>query len=165
MPLTFASFLLVVLLITAGVCDVMWRRVPNVLVLVLLVSGVGAAFTSSGLPGVVASVLLACFGLLLWLPFYALRMLGAGDVKLFAAGSSWLASLSYVLTAAAVTAIVGGVLALVWAIAQRRAISMVGNLLTTIRFRIPVVFDTHRTKLPYGIAMGIGILWAFTMGL
>lgn len=149
------------LLAIAGVYDLCSRRVPNALVLLLFVTGVGSALASAGILGAGRSALFAVLGLAIWLPFYALRMMGAGDVKLFAAGCAWLASLSQVLSAAAATALVGGVLALVWAIAQRRTIAAIGNVLTTVRFRIRVPFDTHAAKLPYGIAMGIGLLWAF----
>lgn len=158
----YALPVLAILLGCAGVCDVMWRRVPNALVLVLLALGTAIASLSSGLAGATNSLLMVTLGLVMWLPFYAFRMMGAGDVKLFAAASAWLTSASSVLFAAAATAIAGGILAIIWAMAQRRAIAMVGSLLTSIRFRVPVVYDTRATKLPYGIAMGIGILWAFT---
>lgn len=163
--LILASAVLAALLLTASVYDVRSRRVPNALVLAIVSAGVVFSASCKGLLGVGVSLAYMAVGLLIWLPFYAFRMMGAGDVKLFAAGCAWLASISDVLVAAGATAIVGGVLAILWALMQRRLFSMVASLLTTIRFRVPVAFDTHATKLPYGIAMGVGLLWTFTRGV
>lgn len=130
--------------------------------LVILISGVGVTLGNTGLLAALDALLLVALGLALWLPFHALGMLGAGDVKLFAASSAWLAGVSQVLIAAAASAIIGGVLAIVWALFQRRAVSVLGSTLTMIRFRIRIPFERHSQKLPYGVAMAIGILWSFT---
>src|SRR5690606_27782218 len=108
------------------------------------------------------AVLFSLVGLVIWLPFYALGMLGAGDVKLFAASSVWLVSLTHVFVAAAASAIIGGVLAIIWAIAQRRTLPVRGDVLTRIRLNVPGRVDSQRAKVPYGVAMAIGVVWSFT---
>lgn len=142
--------------------DVVERRIPNWLVVTTVVLGLAGAMSISGGVGLIGGALRVLIGLALWLPLYAARMLGAGDVKLFAASSAWLSSVSQVLIAAAASAIVGGILAIVWALFQRRAVSAIGNTLTMIRFRFRIPFERQSHKLPYGVAMAIGLLWSFT---
>ena len=142
--------------------DVRYRRIPNKLVLLLLLGGVVAALLTHGPVMASYSALLSVVGLALWLPFYGLGMMGAGDVKLFAASSAWLLSIAQVLAAAAASAIVGGALAIIWALAQRRTLPVFGTLLTRLRFNVPVLVDSQREKVPYGVAMAIGVLWSFT---
>jgi prepilin peptidase CpaA len=160
-----ALALLVVLLLVASVYDVRYRRIPNKLVLVLLAAGVGVSFIHRGVGGAGLAILLAVIGMLMWLPFYSFRMMGAGDIKLFAAGAAWLVSVSDVLLAGLIAAIAGGVMGILWTTIQGRTLNVVGNLLTFIRFRVPVVVESQYAKLPYGIAMAAGILWSFRTGL
>ncbi len=99
------------LLIVACTTDLRTRRIPNVLtfsaaagalVFHLLTGGWSAAGWSIG--GWV-------LGALLFFPMFALRGMGAGDVKLLAAVGAWLGP-SQVATAALITSIAGGVIAL-----------------------------------------------------
>jgi prepilin peptidase CpaA len=73
--------------------DLRERRIPNALVLALLLSGLAfsltglpAAGAAPGLRGAIAGV---AAGLALTLPLYALHALGAGDAKLLAALGAW----------------------------------------------------------------------------
>ena len=79
-------------LAVASTSDVRSRRIPNRLVVVLALLGLAFSMVTLG-PSVGASRALIGFGIGfgLWIPFYALGMLGAGDVKLFAAACCWLA--------------------------------------------------------------------------
>src|SRR5690606_27490844 len=126
----------------------------------MLLSGVSVALALKGPASAGFAILLAIIGLALWIPFYALRMLGAGDVKLFGACCAWLATMHQVLLAAAAAAIVGGLLAVVWAVIQRRAVPVVGSILTRVHFKVPLLIDSQRAKVPYGVAMAIGVLWS-----
>lgn len=148
-------------LIIASVTDVRSRRIPNKLVVAL------------GLLGVVYSVLLlppaegasralisCAIGFVLWIPFYVLRMLGAGDVKLFAAASCWLAP-SQVFAAALVSALAGGILSVIGLVLAH------GLGLTTFRIlhvardpkllATPLAVPAGRKTLPYGLAMAVGL--------
>lgn len=79
------------LLLAGAVMDVRARRVPNLLVVALLVLGIGAGAAHVSLAATVPQALLAgAVGLIIWIPFWFLGLLGAGDVKFFAAGSAWL---------------------------------------------------------------------------
>ena len=145
----------------ASVTDVRSRRIPNKLVVWLALLGV--VFGVISLPasvGVMRALVSCVLGFALWSPFYALGMLGAGDVKLFAAASCWLAP-SQVFAAALLSAFAGGILSLVGLVLAH------GLGLTTFRIvhfaRDPKLLSTPlpvpagRKTLPYGLAMAIGL--------
>lgn len=153
------------LLLASCVSDVRVRRIPNRLVLLLLVSGLVA--TTAAKPALLTPARAlgsAAIGLAIWLPFYLLRMLGAGDVKLFAAASAWLAPAA-VLDAALLSAVTGGVLAIVWLVrihgpsfAFARVMHAVQQPRTFRRTPLPATALAHR--VPYGVAMTAGLLAA-----
>lgn len=143
-----------------GVCvsDALTRRIPNALVAVIALSGFAFSVATSGLAvgGARAGAGLAV-GLGIWLPLYLLRMLGAGDVKLFAAASAWLGA-GGALHAAFLTAIFGGLLSLLW-------LPPVHGWLDSARTRgVPSEVATvcTRRRVPYGVAMSAGL---FTVAL
>jgi prepilin peptidase CpaA len=148
----------------ASVTDIRSRRIPNKLVLSMALLGV--AFSVMALPPLVGAsrALLSCsIGFALWIPFYALRMLGAGDVKLFAAASCWLAP-SQVFGAALASALAGGVLSVIGLVLAH------GLGLTTFRIAhglrdprmlaTPLAVPAGRKTLPYGLAMTVGLVVA-----
>ena len=67
--------------------DLRERLIPNVLVGVLLVYGLASRWIDEGIKGVLygSGVVLIVFGIMI--PFYLLRMIGAGDIKLLGAVS------------------------------------------------------------------------------
>lgn len=102
-----------VLLLYGVFSDVRFRRVPNVLVLLLL--GIGILGTSVGeaqAGSLAQSVLGAALGLAMWLPFWLGGLLGAGDVKYFAAAAAWL-GVPLAWRTAVIAALVGGVMSLI----------------------------------------------------
>jgi prepilin peptidase CpaA len=148
-------------LIIAVLSDVRTRRIPNRLVLVMGVLGMLFSVVVTGpLPGIGRALLGCAIGLGLWLPFYALRMLGAGDVKLFAAAGCWLAP-SQLFEAAVLSALAGGVLSVVGLVLAH------GFELTTFRIaqamrepRVlahPLPVPAGRRTIPYGVAMAVGL--------
>jgi len=150
-------------LVVASVWDIHSRRIPNWLVIALAVLGVCYTALVQSPSDVPRALLGMLIGFGLWIPFYALRMLGAGDVKLFAAASCWLAP-SQVLGAALVAAIAGGVLSVVglvlahgWGLATLRVAHGMRDpkILAT-----PLAVPRGRKTLPYGLAMTTGLLIA-----
>jgi prepilin peptidase CpaA len=151
-------------LIVASVWDIRSRRIPNWLVVSLALLGVCyTAAVQSPAAGVSRALLGLSLGFGLWIPFYALRMLGAGDVKLFAAASCWLAP-SQVLGAALAAALAGGVLSVIGLVLAH------GLGLTTFRIAhglrdpkllaTPLAVPPGRKTLPYGLAMTVGLIIA-----
>jgi prepilin peptidase CpaA len=162
-----------VVLLAAAAWDVRARRIPNALVACAALLGAGFAVAQLGVRNGLALALSGfVVGLVIWLPAWLLGMIGAGDVKLFAAGAAWLGPMA-ALRASLFAALAGGLLAIGWIIYAR-----VGStLLVRGRARVdadgaavhalpagalgitssaPDEADFGRS-LPYGVAMSIGL--------
>ena len=150
----------VALLAAAAVSDVKARRIPNRLVIVIAATGLLYTLLQTPTPGAIGRALLAgLIGFALWIPFYALRMLGAGDVKLFAAAGLWLAP-TQVLWAAVGAAILGGVLSLVGMVAGYGSGLTILRLAHAIRQPDTLMSPSGRIAgktLPYGVAMAVAL--------
>lgn len=148
------------------------RRIPNVLVLLVLGAGMalnglgpengrGGLFSQfPGALGVSSAVLGALTGLALFLPLYALRAMGAGDVKLMAALGSFTGSLEAISLALCIL-VAGGVLAvlrMLWAGSSRLVWSNVRLVLGggTARTFDPATQSAER--MPYALAFAGGLL-------
>jgi prepilin peptidase CpaA len=149
------------MLAAASLSDLRQRRIPNVLVAWLAVVGMCySLLVLSPAVGASRALIGLVIGFGLWIPFYALGMLGAGDVKLFAAACCWLAP-SQAFTAAVLSAVAGGVLSVVGLVLAH------GVGLTTFRIAhamrdpkllaTPLSVPAGRPTLPYGLAMAIGL--------
>lgn len=103
----------------ACVWDVRTQRIPNALTLSAAAVAIVFHAATSGLFGVGLSVSGWLMGALLFFPLFAVRGMGAGDVKLLAAFGAWLGPRD-VLYVAAATAILGALFALTLVIARRR---------------------------------------------
>jgi prepilin peptidase CpaA len=158
------------LLLAAVVCDVRRRRIPNALVLYGMVLGlVLQAFvpTDSGLlqetgHGLVTALLGILTGLALFLPFYVLHLLGAGDVKLLAMVGAWLGPAS-VLQAALWTVFAGALLAtavMAWSGSLRPVCRNLLSLVSPARLHaaggLPPQPAATTGRLPYGVAIAVG---------
>jgi prepilin peptidase CpaA len=98
-------------------------------------------------------------GLAIWLPFYLFGMLGAGDVKLFAAASTFLGPRS-ALEGAVYTALYGGVLALAYMLARS---GFAGTLIRVGHgLKQPELLrndpTSQRRRMPYALAIAAGVL-------
>jgi prepilin peptidase CpaA len=148
-------------LVAASISDVRSRRISNRLVIALTLCGiVYGLLTQDPSVGLARALLGFAIGFALWIPFYAMGMLGAGDVKLFAAASSWLAP-SQIFGAALLSALAGGVLSIAGLMLAH------GIGLTTFRIAhavknprllaTPLPVPAGRRTLPYGLAMAVGL--------
>jgi prepilin peptidase CpaA len=154
--------LLVVLLTVACASDWRTRRIPNEVVVALAVCGVILAMVSkSWVAGLTHAGAGGAVGLAIWLPFYALRTLGAGDVKLFAAASTFLGPHAAV-EGALYTALYGGVIAFVFMIIQSGWTSTLLRVSHSIQQ--PALLRNEPTsrlrRLPYAFAITAGVLTA-----
>ena len=153
---------LVGLLSLACISDWRARRIPNEVVVLLAVSGVVLAIvTKSWIAGLAHAGAGGVIGLAIWLPFYALRTLGAGDVKLFAAASTYLGPHAAV-EGALYTALYGGVIAFVFMIIQSGWTSTLLRVSHSIQQ--PALLRNEPTsrlrRLPYAFAITAGVLTA-----
>jgi prepilin peptidase CpaA len=155
----------VLLLGAVCVSDLRTRRIPNKLVLVIAVLGTLYSVAALPvLPGLAKALGGLAVGLALWFPFYVLRMLGAGDVKFFAAASTWIGA-SAALQAALLSALLGGALAILW-LAGRAGWQLLGRQRAAHAARTQALGPTEPAapaggKLPYGVAMAAGLALVF----
>src|SRR5262249_52908943 len=103
----------------AAVIDLRTRRIPNILTATLAAVGVGLAAAGFGRVRLGASLLGCPLGVAFMMPGHIFGATGAGDVKLLAAAGALLGPTDTIY-AFLYTAIAGGVLALVVAVARRR---------------------------------------------
>ena len=112
MTMTTSHSVVVALVVLACITDVRTRRIPNVLTFGATIAALVFYGSTAGTSGLATSVGGWMVGAALFLPVFALRGMGAGDVKLLAAVGAWLGPLP-VAWVALVTAIAGGAAALV----------------------------------------------------
>lgn len=112
---------LAVVIVGMAACawDVRTQRIPNVLTLSAAAAAVTFHAATSGLFGAGLSVSGLLVGTLLFFPLFAVRGMGAGDVKLLAAFGAWLGPRD-VLYVAAAAAILGALFALAMVVARHR---------------------------------------------
>jgi prepilin peptidase CpaA len=112
MTMTVSQSLVIVLVALACVSDLRTRRIPNALTFGAAVAALLFHGTTAGTSGLATSIGGWMLGAALFFPVFALRGMGAGDVKLLAAVGAWLGPLP-VASVALITAIAGGAIALV----------------------------------------------------
>jgi prepilin peptidase CpaA len=161
--------ILMLLLTVAAISDYRIQRIPNWLVF------------SGALFGVIYNTLLTSahttvlfpfaglvLGLLLFLPLYLIRAMGAGDVKLLAMVGAFLGPGDTFLAALA-SMIVGGVLSIVFVLVRGTAQRMFRNLGSLFQLGLLSVGGGSKPdlqigggvsagKLPYGVAIAIGTI-------
>ena len=176
---------LVLLVLTALVFDLRERRIPNTLVLLALGAGLlvnligpqvwerGAGLLTSypSALGAKGALLGALTGLAVFLPFYLLRAMGAGDVKLMAGIGSFVGPATAVNLALFIL-VTGGVLAIVRMVWVGKTQLVLFNVVTALGQCIPgsvARFDPatqSADRMPYGVAMAGGLLaygaWIFS---
>ena len=153
------------LLLAACVSDVRSRRIPNVLVLTIAAGGLVYSMTSNPLaPALRSSVTGLLLGFAIWIVFYLAGVLGAGDVKFFAAASAWLGP-SATWRAALVAALAGGALAVFFLVRERRLTRTLHRMTVAAASRSTALLleasdgeAPGRVHLPYGVALATGAL-------
>lgn len=159
---------LVLLVTITAINDVATRRIPNRLLLVgFLIALPLHAMSPAPAAGLASAVAGALTGLAIFLPFYFLRGMAAGDVKLMATvgafagpvGAFQIAMLSWC---------VGGVIALLIMVCKgrvRTGLSNLGALLRPWLMRVAGMQAAHEPlphasvgSMPYGLAIALGAL-------
>ncbi len=148
--------------------DLRTRRLPNFLTLGGAAVGFLHAIYAGGIWGGTSSLLGWGVGLALFLPFFALRGLGAGDVKLLACMGAWLGPATTV-WAALYSAMAGGVFALVVALftgylgTALRNVSFLWTFWQTVGLKpLPdlTLEGSRGPRLPYALPIAAGTLTA-----
>jgi prepilin peptidase CpaA len=162
------QLLLTTLVIAAAAFDLRTRRIPNWLCATGLLCGFACQIVLFKWTGAREAALGAGLALLIYIPLFALRAVGGGDVKLMAAVGSLAGPKSWI-AIFLITAIVGGAIALVM-IAVRgrfaRTLRNMGTLLTELAhlrapYRVEPELDVSSgqgLRLPHGCAIAAGTL-------
>lgn len=146
-------------LVAAAVSDVRRRQIPNYLSGGMAVVGFMLCLSGAGVVATGPALLAGGIAMLIGLLLQVVRLVGGGDVKLFAAMAIWIgpkASLDAVLA----TALAGGVLALFF---LRRQSSPGGAALPDGPLMSRLQLDEGRDfeRVPYGVAVAAGGLWVW----
>lgn len=160
--------LILVLLSLATITDLRTHRIPNVLSLGGLAIALVLQVTKGGTDGLLAGLGGMAIGLALFLPFYMLRAMGAGDVKMMAAVGAFLGP-KLALASVAATLMCGTLLAIAYiasrggaAITFRRYSMMAKTLMGTHQFVYvkPEAGDAGAARFPYALAILAGTVSA-----
>lgn len=153
--------------------DLREQRIPNALILFLMLSGLamqtlGPANGRGGLfdffPGAVglgSALLGALVGLSLFLPFYILKAMGAGDIKLMAALGVFVGPAD-VIGLALFVLVAGGVLCVIRMLIKRNTKQVLGNVKTILGeigrggSRLDVVTQSA-DRMPYALSFATGL--------
>lgn len=162
--MTLLNIFVGTLLTLACIWDLRTRRIPNVLTFSSAACALLFHLVTGGWPAAAWSLGGYVLGAVLFFPMFALRGMGAGDVKLLAAVGAWVGP-GQVAVAALATSIAGGVLGLAVALGYgylRTAFSNLGMLLTHWRVAgvrpLPAVTLQSATgpRLAYAVPIAIG---------
>jgi len=164
MTMTAQHAVVVALVALACVADIRTRRIPNGLTFGAAIAAVLFHGITAGTSGLAPSVGGWILGAALFFPVFALRGMGAGDVKLLAAVGAWLGPLQ-VVSVALITTIAGGAIAVVVALLHGYLRAALTNLwMLLMHWRISgiqplpaVTLEGGRgPRLAYAVPIGIG---------
>lgn len=183
--MTLLPLLLLFSLLTLAVWhDLRARRIPNAIVFpgallalalhALLPAGDGLFGTPMGSLGLLSALGGWALGLAFLMPMYALRLMGAGDVKLLAMVGAFVGT-GQILAVGIATLLAGGVLALVVAAWQGSLRRVVNNTYQTMlhagltRLHDGIALPAAASgRLPYAVAIAAGtvscVLWLHLVG-
>ncbi len=153
------------LLLAAVFTDVMCRKIPNKLIVTGLLLGVSFQIFYFGLGGFISALGGFSLGFSLFLPFYFLRIMAAGDVKLMAMVGCFV-GMSDIVGVVLGTLLAGGFLSLLFSLKSKsvrqlllnvRIVSMLG-ISKVMSGKAPVndgIVGSVGT-LPYAMAIAVG---------
>lgn len=152
-----------IILALACVSDLRTRRIPNVLTISAAASALLFHLATAGWAAAGWSLAGLFVGGLLFFPVFALRGMGAGDVKLLAAIGAWVGPGQVAIVALA-TSIAGGVIALVIALGHGYLRKALKNLyLVLMHWRIAGVQPLPALTLEH--ARGPRLAYAFPIAI
>jgi len=150
----------------ACVWDLKSARIPNWLTFTAAAAAIVFHTLAPQGQGVGAAAAGLLLGLAIFFPLFALRAMGAGDVKLLAAVGAWVGS-GTVFWVAAYGSVAGGVLALLVMVARGHFWQGLQNIRTLLMFwwlsgikPLPSVSldDPGSVRLPYAVPIAVGLM-------
>ena len=159
---------LTALVIVAAVYDIRFRRIPNWLVVAGFCLGLALNIFFFRVDGLILALFGAALAFAIYLPFFALRAMGAGDVKLMIAIGAFVGARNWLILFL-ITAILGGILAVCLLLVRGGLIRALKNVLfilgELVRLRLPYRRDPaldikhpRAVTLPHGVSIAVGTL-------
>ncbi|MCC6585354.1 MAG: prepilin peptidase [Bryobacterales bacterium] len=140
-PPPILGVLLILVTFVAGAYDIRYRRIPNWLSLGGVLLGIAVHAFLFEWPGVVYSGKGLALALAIYFPLFALRGMGAGDVKLMAAVGALAGAWNWI-GIFVITGVLGGLFAIVLATSQ-------GALRATVRNVAYIFAELAHLRMPY----------------
>lgn len=161
----YLDLLLLLLVAAAAINDLASRRIPNILLLSGFVSAlVLHAISLEPSKALLASLGGTIVGLLIFLPFYVVRGMAAGDVKMMATVGAFTGPAA-AFHIAILAWCIGGVMALALIICRGRLRPALANFRSLARqfaFRLPAMHTEAQPSagsMPYGVAIAAGTIY------
>ena len=170
-PMTAEALFMTGALIVAGVggaTDVATRRIPNWLTYSGMLVAIAGRSVLQGWHGLGSALAGGLIGGGIFLVFFLLHAMGAGDVKLITA-IGCLAGPASAFQIVLATAIAGGIFAVILSLWQGRLRTVLVNVVDLIKFHAVAGAEVHPTlnlsnpqaaRLPYGVAIATGVLYS-----
>jgi prepilin peptidase CpaA len=168
-PELFLLFDALALSVAAAIMDVQQHRIANRLTYPAMLAGLLLRSFFFGWHGAVTALAGFFLAAGIIFIFYAVRAMGAGDLKLMAAIGAFTGPRNVLLVLVA-TAIAGGVLAVIYAVYRKRLTATLANVGSVMKFHALGGLRTHpqlnldnpeALRMPYGLAIAAGTLYAF----
>ena len=168
-PLRGALLVLLPLIVIAAVYDLRYRRIPNWLTLSGIIGGLAMNMAMAPVwPGLKFSLLGFAIGFGVYFALYAIRAMGAGDVKLMAAVGSIVGWQNW-FGIFVVTAVLGGLLAVILSVLRKRlgvTLWNVGFILSEMKHGRPAylgkeeldVKSEKALRMPHGAVIALGTI-------
>lgn len=164
--MAFASTSALVIALIAAVCDLRWRRIPNWLTLAGLTSALIWHTAQGTWREAALGTLLAA---LIYLPMWLIGGRGGGDVKFMAALGAWLGPSAWI-QLFVLTALIGGIWALILVIAKGRLLQTFRNIWAILRSLFTGRRPAHHLDsegaitIPHAAIVALAMLaWLFIM--
>lgn len=159
--------LLLFLLACAVICDIRARRIPNGLIAIGFPAGVICSYWSLGPNAALSALAAAAVAMLFFMPAFAVRLIGAGDVKLMGMVGTFV-GWSGIFPVLLYTLMAGGLLGLAAVLASGSARRLLNNLkvllvATVLRVQGDVLplselASQSAVRIPYAVAISAGVV-------
>ncbi|MEQ8175159.1 MAG: prepilin peptidase [Syntrophomonadaceae bacterium] len=162
-------YLLLGLLVAASIYDFKYRRIPNWLTGMGMLTALLLHLFYGGWGEVLFSLKGLAVGIALLLVPFALRGIGAGDVKLLGVVGAF-QGVNFVFSTFLWMALWGGLMALIFAYRNGKLGQVVLNLFPgAVKYALPLMarIDTERSEqvvYPYALAIALGVVCTFLKG-
>lgn len=160
----FAPILISLISLIAALTDAWRGRIYNWLTLPGLIMGIVFWILQNGAAGFQFAIIGVFVGFLILIWMYALKFLGAGDVKLLMALGAW-GGAKFAVETAFLSVVLGGMFAFFILLFRGRLLEFISkayNFILGILMKemkiTPMKFD-RTMKMPFGIPMAIAAIW------